>query len=254
MYRAETAAEIDRFLDPEYWGGKMIGEKCLLGAQLHERVSPVQAAIEGVDVAIESLERVANQDALLTTKQIFMTDEVFLPDQQTAGSVVIYRKEVLEKDPEKAEKLVNKRDKTHLPLGLTFSNLPPEPNEEPGIQRIVDPPYIYYSGGRIGIVAEVSGANGPNELIYISKVAKIATKEGRGQGLPIANIEHAPFVVGRTRRYITKKGTELLIRVNALAVFGLNQNPKPRKIRHKKPAKRDIFPEFFLPNQPSAQF
>lgn len=255
MFRAEPAGEIAPYLEPEYWGGKMIGASTFRDLPELERVSPVQPSVGPEDVKISSLRDVVSQPEALTTSQIYTNGEAFSPEKHSKGQVVIYRKEVLLNDPEKAEKLEGAPDRINLPLGLVLSNLPVEPpNEEPGMRRIVEPPYIYYSGGRMGIIADVSGTNGPSKLIYISKTTKLATKSGRGQEFTWANIEEAPFTIGQTRRYTTKQGAELLVRVNALVVFDINKKPKRKRTEQEKPSANPIFSGLFLPNQPSAQF
>lgn len=249
MFRAEPSGEIAPYLAADYWGGQMIGDARQRDLPEIERIPPVQAIFGSESLAISPLEGVVGRQGSLIAKRIYKEGEVFSPEDHPVDSIVIHRKEVLMEDSKKSERLASASGKRNLPLGFVFSNLPLQPNEQSNTTRIVEPPYIYYSGGRMGVVTALSGLN---ELVYIAKATKLSAKNGRGLGLPWANIEKAPFTIGQTRRCTTKQGAEFLTRINALVVFEREQ--KRKRVKKERSSEGLIFPEFFSPNQPSAQF
>lgn len=250
MFRAETASEIAPYLEAEYWGGKMIGEERLLSLPVLERKPLGQLAMAARGIKLSPLERVASGGATLKAKSIYQTGEIFSPDDHEPGLIVSYRKEVLVKDPETLDEDVDPSDEIALPFGLKFSTAPSIPDYNHSIQRLAEPPFTYYLGERLGLIIPASDKNHPNELIYLSGLSGIMRGDGRGLGLPRVNVEETPFSVGQARRYTTKRGAELLIRVNALEVYGIVDKPKRKRIKTEKTDKKDPFAEFFLPNQP----
>lgn len=218
MYRAETAAEIDRFLDPEYWGGQMAGRPTMRTLPVVERQAVATSQLLGYDTLLAPVTVLANDRSGLKTDAIYINDENFSPDDHAPGSVVFYRKEVLLNDAEKAARLMNQPDERPFPPGVVVGKGPFTP-EGGHNKRLVRPPFIYYSGDRIGRVIK-SGDPQANHLVYLSLMGYIARQEkpGKGVAMLIGNIEPTPLEIGVTRRYTTKSGADLLIRVNSLYV------------------------------------
>lgn len=218
MFRADGAAEIEPFLNPDYWGGQMAGRPTMRTLPLLERQTVVASQLSGHDDLLAPVTVMANDRSGLKTDAIYINDEDFSPDNHEPGSVVFYRKEVLVNDAEKATRLTGQPEEKPLAPGLVVGKGPFTP--EGGYNtRLVSPPFIYYSGDRVGRVIKTEDSQS-NHMVYLSLMGYISRQEkpGKGVAMLIGNIEPTPLTIGVARRYATRSGADLLIRVNALYV------------------------------------